>query len=537
MVGAIAYDVPLHRLLVGSGDNSFGGDGISGHGFFTSDNDGATWSTATGFPDLALSFKVVVSPADTTGNTVYVASSKGLFKSSNGGNSFVNENLPTSPAGYTPNCAGDTTTPLCFFANIVTDVVVKGTRLDQRRPRASVMAVVGWRAGQRAGQERRRHRQHELPLNGRAHAVPAGAAERHLPLHAPRSAGHRAASPSRTRAPVPPPMHGFALNPEVGRTALGIAHGAGQNQDAVYALVEDASKFHGCPDVLDTGINPACNGTAAGAGAGDVPRRHVRLVRLRPQLDEDHGLHPDQVPAHQQRLARPARLQPRDPELVQPVGRARPVVQGQQRQPACASPSASRRSGRTTSVHAARRQPHPPRALAGAPTAQAATDPWVVIGRYWNACAALNTPLHLQLTRPRTARSPAPPRTPTSTRRCSCPTASGGVTLFAGSDGGVYSQHIAAGADFTNDNWGDGNNIGLYSLQPYDAEIANDGTVVAGLQDNGEMKIANGARRPRSSAVTASSLPSTPPTATTSSRSTRTAPPASPTTVARAGST
>ena len=120
VVGAIAYDVPLHRLIVGSGDNSFGGDGISGHGVFTSDNDGATWSTATGFPDLALSFRVVVSPADATGNTVYVASSKGLFKSSNGGASFFNENLPTTPAGYSPNCQGDTTTPLCFFANIVT---------------------------------------------------------------------------------------------------------------------------------------------------------------------------------------------------------------------------------------------------------------------------------------------------------------------------------------------------------------------------------------------------------------------------------
>ncbi len=260
VVGAIAYDVPLHRLIVGSGDNSFGGDGISGHGVYTSSNDGASWGTASGFPDLALSFKVVVSPANSTGNTVYVASSKGLFKSSNGGNSFVNELLPTTPTGYTPNCAGDTTTPLCFFASIVTDVVVKGST-STHAAAGSVMAVVGWRAGQKQDLNANGSVNTSCKLNGSPtpclQAPQNGIYLSHTGL--PGSFTYQSEGASGPTTP-----HGFAPDPVVGRTALGIAHGTGQDNDAVYALVEDAQKFAGCPDVLDTGLNPACNGTATG---------------------------------------------------------------------------------------------------------------------------------------------------------------------------------------------------------------------------------------------------------------------------------
>jgi len=62
-------------------------------------------------------------------------------------------------------------------------------------------------------------------------------------------------------------------------------------------------------------------------------------------------------------------------------------------------------------------------------------------------------------------------------------------TLFVGNDGGVFSQHAAAGADFSQGAWGNGNNTGLHTLQPYDAAMAKDGTVYMGLQDNGEGKI------------------------------------------------
>ena len=64
VIGAMAYDQPFHRVIAGSGDNSFGGDGIAGHGVYYSDDDGGAWRLAAGIPDLALSFRVVVSPAD-----------------------------------------------------------------------------------------------------------------------------------------------------------------------------------------------------------------------------------------------------------------------------------------------------------------------------------------------------------------------------------------------------------------------------------------------------------------------------------------
>ena len=67
-----------------------------------------------------------------------------------------------------------------------------------------------------------------------------------------------------------------------------------------------------------------------------------------------------------------------------------------------------------------------------------------------------------------------------------------GVTVIAGNDGGVYSQHVASGDDFTSGGWGKGLQNGFNTLMPYDAAIANDGTIVAGLQDNGELKISNG---------------------------------------------
>ena len=119
-----------------------------------------------------------------------------------------------------------------------------------------------------------------------------------------------------------------------------------------------------------------------------------------------------------------------------------------------------------------------------------ATDPWVVIGRYWNACGGVNTPVGP--CNPSLNSSPIAGSTthPDQHAALMIPDGKGGVTLLAGSDGGVYSQHVGAGQDFSNDNWGDGLNATISAVQPYDAEMAKDGTIVSGLQDNGEMKTA-----------------------------------------------
>ncbi len=90
---------------------------------------------------------------------------------------------------------------------------------------------------------------------------------------------------------------------------------------------------------------------------------------------------------------------------------------------------------------------------------------------------------------------------PDQRRRALVPDGSGGVTLLAGNDGGIYKQHLATGADLSNDAWAQGKpqdangkevagaNDGLNTLQPYDVAMANDGTAYMGLQDNGRAKI------------------------------------------------
>ena len=490
-IGAIAYDAPTATLIAGSGDNSFGGDGISGHGVFYSPDDGATWSTATGIPDLALSFRVAVSPADATGKTVYVATSKGLFRSLDGGRSFTNMNLPTNPTGYTVpasnapgapqvSCQGDTSTPLCFFANIVTDVVVKA-RTDASGPAGAVMAVVGWRAGQRTDKLADNT---TVNTSCRMNGAPTAC------LQAPRDGiylstdglnfQYQDEGSSGTSA------HGFALNPIVGRTALGIAHGAGQNSGAVYALVQDAQKFQGCPDVLDTAINPACSTTVVGETYASY------LDGL--YATYDFGAHWTKVMDFTQLKA--------------------PFTNSSLLGQAGYNPGIQSWYNLYVEVDPTRKDANndPTRVVFGLeeiwennPTAQSdfntlhsdwhqqplgpGLDPWVVIGRYWNACGALNTGIPCN---PDFNNSLTPNHTihPDQHAALFLPDATGGgVTLFGGSDGGVFKQHVATGADFTNDAWTEGNNVGLNTLQPYDAEMARDGTVVAGLQDNGEMKI------------------------------------------------
>jgi hypothetical protein len=69
------------------------------------------------------------------------------------------------------------------------------------------------------------------------------------------------------------------------------------------------------------------------------------------------------------------------------------------------------------------------------------------------------------------------------------PHADGSETLVVGNDGGVYTQTVKPGADYDNDHWGVGANVGLHDLFPYDAVIDGDGTAWMGLQDNGTAKI------------------------------------------------
>ena len=113
-----------------------------------------------------------------------------------------------------------------------------------------------------------------------------------------------------------------------------------------------------------------------------------------------------------------------------------------------------------------------------------------MIGRYFagESCLLLSARPARVPDEPRARRS-ATRRIPTSRTGIWIPDGNGGVTLRVGNDGGFYKQHADAGQELDNGRWGDGNQDGFHTLLPYDVAMANDGTVWAGLQDNGHMKI------------------------------------------------
>ncbi len=484
-VGAIAYDARLHRIIVGTGDNSFGGDGIAGIGVYYSSNDGASWHRAAGVPDLILSFKVLVSPADPSGRTVYAATSKGLYRSLNGGRSFQNERLPTSPRRYSPNCAGNVANRLCFFANDVTDVVVKPTS-TANGPRGAVIAAVGWRAGQKVDLG-----PGSKPVAGcRMNGKPTNC------LQAPQNGLYRSTSGKPGSFSYLGGGSGVANLPPTkvfGRTALAIAHGAGQNSDAIYALVEDAQKFNGCPDVLDQ-PSSTCNADVQGEGVGTVLdgmyasynfgktwTKIMDYTQLKqPGTNSAIGSQVGYSPGVQSWYNLWVEADPTatdkatgDPTRVlfglEEIWENNPVL------PKGGSPGSV-----LTSPYLAY------------PGGSAATDPWLVIGRYWNACAVGPVGVNIGPCNPNPFSGGAIPGTTTHPDQhayAMIPDGQGGVTLLAGSDGGAYKQHVAKGQNFNNNNWGNGLNATMSALQPYDAEMAKDGTIVSGNQDNGEMKI------------------------------------------------
>ncbi|MFL5821984.1 MAG: WD40/YVTN/BNR-like repeat-containing protein [Solirubrobacteraceae bacterium] len=476
-VGAIAYDVPLHRVIVGTGDNSFGGDGIAGIGIYYSSDDGATWHRARGVPEQILSFKVVVSPVGSSGKTVYAATSKGLFRSTDGGVSFHNENLPTSPPGYKPNCKGNTTSHLCFFANAVSDVIVKPTKTSNG-PAGSVIAAVGWRAGQKIDVDAKGN-----PVSGcTLHGAKTDC------LQAPRNGLYT----SKTGQPgsfsyIPAGGGGVNLppTPVFGRTALAVAHGPHQTSDAVYALVEDARKFNGCQDVLDT-VPTGCNSVIQAYGAATV------LDGM--YASYDFGKSWTKIMDYTQ-LKQPGT----NSSIGDQVG-YNPGIQAWYNLWVEADPTATNAAtGDPTRVLFGLEEvwQNNPRPGIGAlplttPFATQPPDSWAVVGRYWNACAVGPVAISIGPCNPNPfTGGPIPGSTTHPDQHASAliPDGKGGVTLLIGSDGGAFSQHAAKGQNFSNNGWGNGLNTTMSALQPYDAGMAKDGTIVSGLQDNGEMKI------------------------------------------------
>lgn len=481
------------RVLALTGEHTQGGNSYTGLGAYWSADLGATWKHATGVPDGALAFRLVVDPSNP--EIVYAATGKGLFRSSDAGASYVNVALPVSA-----ECAGVETLGPCQFASFVTDVVVKhpggSGAVACAAEGCPVLAAVGFRSG-------------AAPYPDGTPQAPGNGLYR--------SATGVAGSFARVGTPTPTGLlpFGFAPQERIGRIELGNAIGPAQNHDYVYAVVQDAVLLNGgfplldlplenistafvcqalapITDIIDPTVAELCallldsvpspttlNGIYASSNFGDT---WVRLT-------DDTGLILNSLPAGSSLVATAA------------LGVA-PGIQ---------------------SWYNAWIEPDPTQQLLGAPTRLAfgleelwqnrlplpplglvENTPlgWDVFGTYF----AGDTCLFLI----GNAGLPSLPICPFRDGLTKITTThpdqqdglfiadeeKGGVWLFVGNDGGVYKQYSSGIADpLSNDQWGRGSNQGFYTLMNYGISVAKDGTVWYGLQDNASGKIEPDTRR------------------------------------------
>ena len=448
-------------LIALTGDSAFGGSAYAGMGAYFTTDLGKTWQRASGIPDGTLAAKVVIDP--TEASRAYAATGAGLFRSSDAGRTWVNVNLPVgedAPEG-SPDCTGKSPTVKgCYLANIVTDVVVQYPDNEQTDGTpGAVMAAVGWRAGTRLNADGTM----QSPGNG-LYVSPTGAPgtfenirieDNNVPLNG-----------------------GDPLTKDVlGRIELGVAKGPEQNREFVYAIIQDAVKFQGGAGGLDVseeaGVpNPTyLNAVWVSSGFGETEWRELEGANT---LSND--------PTRESALT-----------------------------VACQAPIVAYCPG-VQAWYNLWVEPDPTRADAnGVPTRLAfgleeiwADDPAVdnpldgstpmhakVVGRYYGGSACGVLIIFNQLPACPTQPQGVPEQTthPDQHGAMWLPDGEGGVTLFAANDGGVYKQHRAADEDLSNDDWTEGSNRGMNTLQPYHLAVSRNGTLYMGLQDNGEAKI------------------------------------------------
>lgn len=442
-------------VIAASGDPSFGGNDYVGLGAFWTNDLGATWHQSDGVPDGALGFKVAVDHAHP--DIVYIGNSKGLFRSTDAGRTFVNVNLPTSP-----DCAGVTEVGPCQFANFVTDVVVMEPGGATSEAGGQVLAAVGYRQGR-------------LPLADGTVSSPGNG------LYRSETGEPDTFSYLDVSAPNNADPAGFASQERIGRVALGAAIGPDQDHNYVYAMVQDAVLMNGGLPTIDApdgtpsaGALPFVNATAFNGlyVSADFGQSWLRIadtaeIAYNPATDSSLAL------------------------VEAAAGSYAPGVQAR---------------------YNLWVRPDPTRTLLGVPTrllfgleeiwasrltnvpidglAQQGPDDFHVIGNYFYApsCANLvNPPLVGCLGGPLAVGDTT--THPDQHAAVFIPDDAGGVTFVGGNDGGAWTQHAAAGEEMDNSKWGHGAQTGFNTLLPYAVAVAKDGTAWFGLQDNGDARL------------------------------------------------
>lgn len=436
VIGAVGWSRARGGTLIAvSGEPLMGGNTYTGLGAFYSRDLGKTWRRSKGVPNGAMGFQVAVNAR--TQRIVYVATSKGLFRSSNAGRSFRNVKLPTGP------CKGKTGNGRCILANFVTDVVVKAPdKFGHRGGR--VLAAVGYRAGARP-----------FPQNPDVVESPANG------LYS--SRWGRPGSFKKLEAP------GFTPQNRIGRVELGPTIGPEQNHNYVYAIVQDAVLFNGGLPTIDVpeGVtsplppNTSLNGVYVSADFGKTwtlmgntetlsenPATGSALNGVGTVLFNAPGIQawynewisPDPT-RHVNGI--PTRLTFGLEEVWQNTATQAPLV----------GPSDFKVIGRYYAYETC------------------------IIGVGGLPTCPPDNPLGLTTTHP------------DQHDAIWIPDGEGSLTLAVGNDGGVYKQTVSETGELTALGWGEGANDGFHTLLPYGAAMAKDGTVWYGLQDNGSGKI------------------------------------------------
>ena len=444
-VGSVAWSsAGGGTIVVAGGDPSFGGDDYAGLGAFWSNDLGQTWHLASGVPEGVLGFKAAVDHAHP--NIVYMATSKGLFRSADTGRSFTNVTLPTSA-----DCAGVTSIATkCQFANFVTDVVVKEPGGSTSEAGGQVLAAVGYRAGQ-------------LVLSDGTVSSP-GNGLYYSATGAPGSFAKLDNSAINTASPA-----GFTVQERIGRVAFGAAIGPDQDHNYVYAMVQDAVLFnHGFP-LLDL---PEGLGTSV-TGALPVGLSSTLFNGL--YVSADFG-------QTWTRMADTEEIANAPTSALAATGAAtmyQPGVQGYYNLWVKPDPTAQS-GGVPTRLAFGLEEVFAN--IVNVPqngTLQAGPADYDVIGVYRTSTAPGTIAGNSTTTHPDQHAGVWIPDDDSS----------GGVTLVVGNDGGAFSQHVASGARVVQTAWGDGIQDGFNTLLPYSVAVAKDGVAWFGLQDNGSGKV------------------------------------------------
>lgn len=507
-VGAIAFvpGAPTGgddgTLVVGTGDNAQGRYNYSGHGIYYSHDDGNSWQAASpNVKDPSQNFRIRVSPLDP--HRVYAATSKGLFQgvfsTDFSSLAFRDMNLPVTPAGYPTNCNGVTDTFPCFLASNVTDVEVRSPgALGAAAPEVAVqgdevIANVGSRFGNRP-----------YDANTAFKQTPQAGIYKSTVCLSVGSCNFHYVTPVGTCTLINSAC--FPTTDHIGRTSLAAAHGSGQNHDIVYALVQDPVKENACFDDFD--VAPVCFPGATDPVLGlPLPGGNLSTVLDGMYYSKDFGNTWLKVMDWGQ-----LDLPGTNSSIGGLTGQAPfgygPGIQSSYNNWVLIDPTQTGTNGQPTRLLFGLEEiwesnPLYPGTLTGLtpaydsgwltqkPTENTGEPPWVVVGRYWSACGPFTFGSGINCNSVSNAGLGGDKSTTHPDQHAAMFVDNGAnLNFYAGSDGGMFQQTInGTHPNFDNDSWGRGISGNMNVLQPYDAEISKDGTIVAGLQDNGEMKI------------------------------------------------